>query len=264
MRKDSTREWEIVFEATLDGVRRTRRTLIMIISLLCLGWFHLYIWYFSWEVARIAGREAGIDEIKRIHSENRIALQTKVEDVETIERWSREIEEISKRRESYELAASGIGLRISAVDFSIAIELAGVATLLWLIFNQRRVNSCLRRLSEISGWGAPLAILEFHFGLIGSHASGFMKSLGRLLPLGLPLLSLAFLLSDIFDLYEIWKTPAARLAFRSGSYLWFVGFRIGTGLCLFALVVSLGFWSYVEWKNTEEELFKYVVDEAGE
>jgi hypothetical protein len=99
-------------------------------------------------------------------------------------------------------------------------------------------------------------LLELHFGLIGSQGRRFMKWIGRLLPLAMPILSCLFLLTDTRDVAEIVRDPIRGRAFMSHEYGYRVIVRLGTVLVLACIVVTLGIWSFREWLRTEEALVR--------
>src|SRR5215475_9319756 len=49
-------EISIVYQATVDSLGRTRNALILLSTVICIGYFHLYEWYASWDLARISAR----------------------------------------------------------------------------------------------------------------------------------------------------------------------------------------------------------------
>ena len=255
--ESEAREWQIAFNATIDSINRTRRTLVVIMTIACLGFFHLFMWYGSWQKARIAGREGAISKLHSLWSTKRMHTESLAHDRSMAATWESEIAEIKKKLAAAEFKAPFIGFDVSTDDFAVALQIVGIATLLWLIFNQRRVNFCLRKLDELGGWGPPKALLELHFGLVGSHATKLMRGLGRLLPCVLPILSVAFFISDIWDISQILSDRNNALFFNSHEYILRAGVRLGSSVVFMSLILTLGIWSYREWVNTEEELLKF-------
>lgn len=258
------KEWQIALGATVDGINRTRRTLVVIVALACLGLFHFYMWYGNWDMARLAGREAGIASLEHMNADGKFYTGTLQADRELIKDWRAEIEEITAARANSRLELPVVGVQVATVDLSIAIQIAGVASLLWLIFNQKRLNFCIRKLEHIEGWGIPKALIELHFGLVGAHSSGIMKVIGRLLPLGLPTVSLLFIASDIFDIVLISRNPQTALYFNGLEYRIRVWMRLTTGIMLATMVSILGFLSYREWRKTEDELLRFANDDRAD
>lgn len=258
---DKVEIWRVILEATNETIKRTRRTLVLIIGLTCVTLVHLYMWYASWDLARIAGRRTVVAKLAEGRKVNKPVTISFKDDEELAKKLEVEIAELEKERGNSRFEPPLLGFSIGINDFGVIIQMLGVAVLLWLVFNQKRLNFCLRKLEPESGWELPRSLLELHFGLVGSHADRLMKFLGRLLPLSLPFMSFLLLLSDLYDLKLIQRNPWQRLAFEGFEYRWRVFFRLGSGAMLGICVFTLGLWSYREWKQTEENLTKFSNEE---
>jgi TRAP-type C4-dicarboxylate transport system permease small subunit len=252
------RNWQIAFDATLESIRRTRRTLVLLIGLSCVSVFHLYMWYASWDLARIAGRSVIIKRIERSDAVGVFVLGSRVSDQIMIKRLGDDIVELEKRRSDGAFDLALLGSKVNVNDFGIAAQMVGVAVLLWLIFNQKRLNYCLTRLETMGGWLVPTSLLELHFGLIGAHAdSKFMRYLARLLTLALPIVSMLFLISDMYDLSQIRTSQWQRWAFESWDFRWRIFLRMSSDFLLGICVAILGLWSYREWRETEDKITRF-------
>lgn len=249
--------WRLVFDATIESIRRTRRTLVVLIVLVCVSIFHVYMWYASWDLARIAGRRVVMAKIEMANKARRHILDDQAHDEAMLKRLEGEISELEKKRSEATFELPLVGIEVDVNDFPIAAQIVGVAVLLWLIFNQKRLNACLQRLEGMGGWGVPKSLLELNFGLVGSRSDRFTRGLGRLLPLALPITSALFVASDLFDLYGIHLSRWQRLAFEEWEYYWRVYFRVGSDVVLGICVCFLGFWSYSEWKDTEARITRF-------
>jgi hypothetical protein len=118
----------------------------------------------------------------------------------------------------------------------------------------RRLNECLEKVAQKWGWGPVEATLRYRFILVSAKDQGGMKAVARLLPLSLGLMAILFFVSDVADLYQIWKHPIRGLAFRSGDFMLRVGARLTTDLILASWVALLSFRSYKEFTETEKRL----------
>lgn len=254
--KEENQIIQLILDATHENIQRTRRTFLFIIGLTCISLAHLYIWYSSWDLARIAGRKAILARIDDLHGKGKFLTGNHKDDQDLMIAFNSDIASLEKNRGDSHFAPPLLGFAVGINDFTVVAQMSGVAVLIWLVFNQRRLNFCLRQL-ERRGWELPKALLELHFGLVGSHADGFMKWLGRLLPLALPLTSMLFLLSDIYDLSTIKGDALKRLAFEDTEYTIRVFVRLGSGALLGFCVLVLGSWSYKEWRKTEDSLTKF-------
>lgn len=249
--------WKLVFEATLESINRTRRTLVVLIGLICVSLFHLYMWYASWDLARIAARRSLLVRIEEMNSRESYMFGSQASDLYRSEQLRREIGEIEKARVEARFQPPLLGFEVGVNDFTVASQMVALATLLWLVFNQKRLNFCLRKLESVGGWEIPKSLIELNFGLIGSHSDYFMKVVSRFIPLALPVASVLFIASDLYDLSRIQASAWQRLAFEDPEYRFRVFLRLGTDTVLSLGVIALGFWSFSEWVRTEEELTKF-------
>jgi hypothetical protein len=216
------------------------------------------MWYASWDLARIAARRVVIERIERGDAAGAFVLGSKVGDQNMVKRFGDDIAELEKKRSEGSFDLALLGSKVNVNDFSIAAQMVGVAVLLWLIFNQKRLNYCLMRLETIGGWHVPTSLLELNFGLIGAHAdSKFMRYLARLLTLALPIVSVLFMTSDMYDLSQIRASQVQRLAFESGEYRWRIFLRMSSDILLGLCVAILGLWSYREWRETEDKITRF-------
>ncbi len=249
-------EAQIVYEATKESVIRARRALLVISGLIGLGFVHLFVWYGSWELARIEGRQAAIDKITSENQKGNV-ITGRESDRAAVEKLQLEIKELETRWDYRELQVPLINLRVASADFSVAILLMSGAVLLWLWFAQRRLNACLMRLERLEGWAIVGPVLEFHFMLIGSHASPLMRRIAQLLVLGLPILAICFLGSDCVDLYLFWRHPLHRFYFSSSMFVIRVMLRLAVGTGLAVIVTLIGWECFKELRQSEEDLLRY-------
>jgi hypothetical protein len=256
--------WRIILDATNENIKRIRGTLVLVIALTCMGFVHLYLWYASWDLARISARHAVIERLADLHRKGGTFTGSVEKDRKVEEEMIAEMKAIEKARTSLQFKPPLLGLTVGADDFGVVIQMIGVAALLWLTFNQKRLNFCLETMGAQRGWGPPESLLELHFGLVGSHARGIMKPLGRLLPLALPFTSLLFLSSDLYDLARIKDDPLKSFCFADTEYRLRVFVRLGSGAFLGLCVLVLGVVSYIEWKATEDSLTKFSEEEPVE
>lgn len=257
------KEWEVAYEATLDTIRRTRGALALIVGVVCVGLFHFFLWYWSWDQARISGRRAVVAAVASMDETGKYYLGTKEKDQEYIERLELEIAELAQARASSRLKVTSLDIGVSGADISTAIQIVGVAAMAWFLFGQRRLNYSLRALQALGGWGVPLKLVELNFGFVGSHATRMMRVVGRALPLALPALSVLYVGSDIYDLLGFYQNNLTRLALYDVHYDIRIGVRLLVGLTLTGLLVVLGKQSYREWRATENELTRFATEAAG-
>src|ERR1700739_2024131 len=77
-------ELEIVHQAVFGSAQRVRRTLLVIITVACIGFFHLYMWYFSWQKARMVGREHAIEQLQSLQKEGKTYSASRALDDELV------------------------------------------------------------------------------------------------------------------------------------------------------------------------------------
>ncbi len=237
----------------MEAISHTRRILLFISGLLCLGLFHTYIWYLSWEVGRVEGRRAVASALRHPSSPGSSYLGTPKADEELAIEQERQANEIEREIGSTHYKVPLVGLDVNVADFPPMILMLATASLLWLYFYHKRLNSCLERLAAESGWGAIETTLRYKFVLLSGKESG-MKFVARLLPASLGLMSLGFMISDLSDFHGFYKDPIKTLAFRESSFLVHVVARIGTDFFLAAMVIALSWLCYREFRRTEDRL----------
>jgi hypothetical protein len=250
------RDWEMLYSATLQAMSRARSTLIVIITISCIGFFHFYMWYCAWSLARLAGREEALSRLESIHQQHRYLID-KDHDDHLAATWKSDIEIIRTKRRGASPKIPVVDLSVDDDDFSVALAISGVAALLWLIFNQSRLNHNLQKVNQSEGWATTRTLLDLHFSLIGSHATPIMRRVGKMLTLILPALSLLFFLSDLYGFAEAWHSTSQYLFFQSTEYVARVLLRLGTGLGHTILLWVLGSRSFKEWKTTEDQLLQF-------
>jgi len=251
-------EEEIVFDATLETIRGIRRVLWLITSLVCIGFFYLYLWYGSWDNARVSGRLAIVNEISKMHSRNYFYKDKKNDSI-IINSLLAEAELINLERtkEKYEMPV--IGLKISASDFSIGILMGAAAILTWLLFYQKRLLKCLTRLENEAGWEITIPLLQYHFVMIGSHSDKYMKIAIKSLIICLPILSFLYLCSDILDLYlKVYSDNLKILAFNDMKYLIYITCRVGWEVILTVYLAIIGLRCLKELSTTEKSLTRFL------
>jgi|GEM_PF-6535160 len=247
-------EGKIVFESTMEAISHTRRILFFISGLLCLGLFHTYIWYLSWEVGRVEGRRAVASALRHpAPGANANYLGSAKADVDFAAEQERQADEIEREIARVHYKVPLVGLDVNVADFPPMILMLAVASLLWLYFYHKRLNSCLERLAAERGWGAIETALRFKFVLLSGQESG-MKFVARLLPASLGVMSLGFMASDASDFYGFYKDSIKTLAFREPSFVGHVCARIGTDFFLAAMVIVLSYLCYREFRRTEDRL----------
>ncbi|HTA22060.1 MAG TPA: hypothetical protein VK763_00890 [Terriglobales bacterium] len=250
-------EAEVVYEATKDAVVRTRRILLLVSGLIGVGFFYLFVWYGSWELARIDGRRAAVALLIQKNSEGDKVTDTLEGDKALLQDLDKKASELESHWADREFDVPLVNLKVASADFSVAILMIAIAMLFWLLFNQRRLNACLTRLEKLQGWALVAPLLEFHFILIGSHASPKMRAVARLLVLGLPILALSFFASDCLDLYFFWHNRVDRLFFVSCTYDIRVLARLLLGFTLAVIVTYVGLKCFREFRQSEDELLRY-------
>jgi len=255
-------EQQIVFEATKDAIVRTRRALMFVTALVAFGFFYLFWWYGSWELARIDARLAVAASIRQINAEGGTFTGDLVQDKALGDDMGKEAEELRRQWDTKQFELPLVQLRIASADFSIGILTVAVAMLMWLLFYQRRLDGCIKRLYYLVGSDVVTRVLQYHFVLIGSHAADRrMKFASRALLLALPALALCFLLSDGYDFYKIWTTPLHKLAFSSAAYRARVIVRLAVDVILAIAVGVIGFACYIEFKRAQEYVLEFTENE---
>lgn len=251
-------EADIVYDATKDIIARTRRVLLLVSGLAGLGFFYLFWWYGSWELARIDARHAVAATIQRMNAQGETATGDFGKDKSSIDTMEKEAYDLENEWANKHFDVPLIGLKIASADFSQAILIFAGTVLLWLVFYQRRLNACLIRLAQLEGWARVVLLLEHHFTLLGRHATPLMRYIARALLLALPLLAISFFISDFIDLRNIASTPIKQFAFTSNIYKIRVGFRMGIDFFLTLLVCWAGLRCYREFRNIEDNLLREI------
>jgi len=261
-------EQQIVFEATKDAIVRTRRALLFVTAVVALGFFYLFWWYGSWQLARIEARLAVAASIRQINaqgntfSEDPVRAKALSDDNALIDEMEKEAVKLRREWGEKEFEVPLVQLRIASADFSVVILTVAAAMLMWLLFYQRRLDGCIQRLYYLAGTDVVKRVLQYHFVLIGSHAAGWrMKFAARALLLALPLLALCFLLSDGYDFYTIWTTPLHKLAFSSGAYRTRVIVRLAVDFILAIAVGVIGFACHTEFTRAQEYVLEFTEEE---
>src|SRR6185295_6742944 len=144
-------EKALVLQATIDTIQRTRRTLVVVSTLIGLGLFDLYVWNFSWDHARIVARRAIVETITSMHQNGAIFKGSVAEDDELVATLVKETNQIDKDMQDAKFDVPVVGRKVSVSDYSSGLLLTAAAVLLWLLFYQRRLSACLLRLSQLSG-----------------------------------------------------------------------------------------------------------------
>jgi hypothetical protein len=233
---------DVVYDATKDAIIGARRALIVVTGLIGLGFFHLYNWYGSWELARIQARHA-------------VALSTL--DNPTSLKMEHEADDIDRAWRLREYRLPILNLSVPRSDFSVGLLMAAVAALLWLYFYQRRINFCLDGLMSESGWHLPITIIRFHFVLIDSPGKTkfehVMKYTVYGLFLALPVLSFMFVLSDFYDLHRYFSQADWTVAFYYNEFSARAAFRLGLGLTLTTATTLAGGACLKEFRETQSK-----------
>jgi hypothetical protein len=261
-------EQQIVFEATKDAIVRTRQALMFVSILVAFGFFYLFWWYGSWQLARIDARLGVAASIRQINNQGDTFTKSPVldealkADKDLIGGMERKAAELREEWDRTAFEVPLVGLRIASADFSIGILTVAAAMLMWLLFYQRRLDGCIKRLYYLAGSDVVTRVLQYHFVLIGSHATDRrLKFVARALLLALPALALCFLLSDCYDFYTIWTNPLQQLAFSSSAYRTRVIARLAVDLVLAIAVAVIGFTCYDEFKRAQEYVLEFTEDE---
>ena len=184
----------LLLDATIETIKSARRILWLITTMVCLGFFFIYLWYFSWENARIVARN-GIcniksNEIKAKDYKGNLNLDTAL-----ISKYKKEAQNLENEISNKKYNLPLVGINISISDFSIGIMMVSTALLVWLYLYLNRLFSCLETLKKKKGWRIIISLLKFHFVIIGSHSEKYIKYISKTLILSLPLLSFLFLLN---------------------------------------------------------------------
>ena len=254
---------EVVYDATLNAITRTRQVLLVVSALIGLGFFTLYQWYGSWQHARVDARIAVASAVEQINSSGSLHGASRQLDQELIESMRAEAGAIRSAMANATFDVPLIGVTVSTADFPTGLLMVATGVMLWLYFYLRRLNECLDRLNRISGWGVVKPVLEYHFTLIGTHASPTMRRAAAGLILGLPAFAILTLLSDVYDLYSIWSDPTQGLAFSSADYVIRVAVRLLVDFVLICAVTIAGWSSFKQQQAAEDTLLQFAPG-AGE
>lgn len=247
--KDVSRESEkqIVLDATRESIARTRWVLVVISTLIILGFFRLFLWYGSWDLARVEAFRTMADQLAK----------GKVVDVQTqvrIDAYRAEASAVERRIRDERIEFAPLGLNVSATDFPTALMLAGLSAQAWLYFFQRRVRSCLLKLREYAGARTLRPLLAYHFTLI-QRESGLGKTLVFALFVGLPALAWSFLVSDLVDCVQLHVDDRA-LALNSGKYVLRLVVRFILDIAIAAVMSILARDSLRAFRETEQQLLE--------
>lgn len=261
-------EQQIVLEATKDAIVRTRQALMFVTALVAFGFFYLFWWYGSWQLARIEARRAVAYSIRQKNKQNTTFSddhdpeKALTADKSLIEKMEADADRLAKDWDEKEFEIPLVGLKIPSADFSIGILTVAAAMLMWLLFYQRRLDGCIKRLYYLAGSDVVTRVLQYHFVLIGSHAADRrMKFIARALLLALPALALCFLLSDGYDFYNIWTAPMQKLAFSSHAYRWRVIVRLAVDFILGLAVAVIGLTCFNEFKRAQDYVLEFSEEE---
>jgi len=255
--RGASREAEIVYQAAVESLGRTRRALIVLSTVICIGYFHLYEWYGSWNGARVAARTGVVAVLKGEVPASSCKPGRFLGDKDVIARLEKEIAELRAKQVDAMFTVPLAGMVVPVGDMSVGISLVALSLTVWLLFFQRKVNACLKHLDRLQGWKVPMRVLEFHFTLIGSHATMSMRVASKALLLSFPTMTLLFLASDLWDLWVIKQTELQCLSFSYNPYLRYVTGRLCVGVILAILSVVVTVMCYREYRTAEDELLKF-------
>jgi len=285
---------DFTLQATVDAIRGARRTLVAITSLSALGYFHLFHWYGSWQLARIsawtaiaehrralvldahrpaAGRvprtaaapgpaqvlpdtalRLGVGEGVRPFAAESTVLAQYAQANARVEALSREWAD-----RQYEVPL--LGLTVPGSDYSVAIIMVAMAMLVWLLLSQRRLNACLGSLEQEAGWGEAKRVLQLHFALLGRHATRTTRVAAFALIAALPLLAFLSLLGDGYDLYGYWTSQVYQAAFSSDEFVRRVTARLVLDAVLCLATGFVGGQCLKEYTKAQADLLRFAATE---
>jgi hypothetical protein len=247
-------ENDIVYQATMNALAGTRKLLLVISGLIGLFIFHMFLFYFTWDFARIDARHGVIESIRDYHKRGKLYEKSLKADDDLAAEMVREINSIEVKSIDKQYDLPLVGMKFSGADFSVAILILAAAVLLWLLFYQRRLAACLVRLAELRGWKVVISALQYHFVLIGEHASRDTRIAVRGLIWGLPCIGVLQVGSDVFDFISFKISRVQELAFHNERFLLRVVLRMGVDLALVGVVAWLAWKCYREYIATEAKL----------
>jgi hypothetical protein len=252
----------IVLDAAIDAISRVRRILWIIASLICLGFFFQFMWYLSWEKARVVARHAVVERMRQLDSQGIFVSGSLKSDSVLARSLEREATSIDRASAEAKFTVPLINMGVSSSDFSIALLMVAAFVLLWLVAYQKRVNSCLQALARINGWKMVSSLFQYQFAFLGKNSSRTTRIGSKIVLFGLPVLALLFLLSDAADLFVFMRDPVRKLAFSSLSYVLMSATRIGLDALLSVAVIILGWRAFRAFRDCEEDLLRELPEDS--
>lgn len=267
-------EENIAFEAASNALKSTRRTLWLITGLICLGLFYQYQWYFSWENARITGRNAIILRIDTLNLNHKYLSGSQKSDSIIRKNLIDQVSSIEDKQTTSRYTLPLINIDVASSDFSVAILIVSVSLLLWLRLYLNRLRMCLKELERFKGYEIVKTLLKFQFVLVSEDLGqenpnvklnktckiisflkfNYIKIAMSIFVWGLPFLAILFLSSDIYDCNKYYCQPILHDAFLNNQFLFHVVFRLAMDFLLSILLCILGLSCFKSYLKMEKDL----------
>src|SRR5690242_11046376 len=127
-----TREIKLLEEVTRKTIGYARWLLVSLSLLAGLGLFHTFMWYATWDHARIAGREAVLETLQKPTTPPLAKPGQEKLDKE-IEALKAEVQRLEKERVDRRAGLPVLGIDVSISDFPVGVLILGNTLLVLLV-----------------------------------------------------------------------------------------------------------------------------------
>lgn len=234
----------ILQEATKSTLAYARWLMVTLWLLFALGLFHTFVWYASWDHARIEGRRV---LLRAEHS---------VIDDQTRQRYARELVDLEQARSGRRVSLPLIGVDVSMSDFPLGLMTLGLSLQVLLLVVEFRLSAFFRRLLSLQGWGPILSLLRYQFVV---HESS-QEKLARWAILSyflVPVMGACFFLSDILDAVFLKnRESVGSILFGDRAFLRYVWLRLGLDVVFMLAGLWLGVRTERVYRSLERDLLK--------